>query len=177
MLSNSHSLQATEELYISLKIFHSVGPRKAIHHHPHFLSFTNLQFLLPWTNSYTLYPLDGSDCSNSMYPLPPPYHFGMHVYGILPTLKRPAYSSKISVLTSTSATCHRTCYEHMKTNSVITCGHWHYNIQTEHMKCGWFKYNIAHEIRGTKMKAVFWNVTWSSLCHLQFTHIRYQHCY
>lgn len=30
------------------------------------------------------------------------------------------------------------CYEHLKTNSVVTCGHWHYNIQAEHMKCGWF---------------------------------------
>lgn len=63
----------THPLYLT-QISHRVGPKKAIHHHPHFLSFTILESLLPWTNSDTLYPLDGSDWSNSFNLLLPPYH-------------------------------------------------------------------------------------------------------
>jgi hypothetical protein len=130
---HSGAVHISHILYISLK-FLSVGPKQAIHHHPHFLSCTISQFLLPWTNSYTLYPLDSSDWSNFLYPLPPPYQFGIHTckYRILPTLKRPAYSSKTSLSISTSATCHRTqktiictipAMNTLKTNSVVTCGH------------------------------------------------------
>jgi len=107
--TTGHICYITHPLNLT-SISHSVAPKKAIHHDPHFLSCIILQFLLPWTNSYTLYPLDSSDWSNFLYPHPPPYHFGIHIhmYRILPTVKRPAYSSKTSLSTSTSATCHRT---------------------------------------------------------------------
>ena len=69
---------------------------------------------------------------------------------------------------------YNTCYEHLKANSLVTCGHWHYNIQSEHMNCGWFYYNIAHEV-GFIFITVYMVVYF--VCFCLILQIMYFYCY
>ena len=101
-------------LYISLRFLAVLALKRSF--------TTTLTFsAIPFYSSYCLGPTaipstlyDSSDWSNLLYPLPPPYRFGIHMYRILPTLNSSVYSSKTSLLISTSTTCHRT-------QKTITC--------------------------------------------------------